>query len=223
MLESHSRGHAGKRDRAACLRSGEAEGALRLLRSHHDNNYAGAVNLNGVGAGPRHQGSPAFLVGGLRERELTFNNSMVLHELYFGNLGGDGRAGSAVQAALSRSYGSFGRWEELFRGVGTSLAGGSGWVVLDFNFQTGQLGTHWSGNHTQIAAYSRPLLVMDMSARLRDRHGAAAASTSTPSSERAVGRGPAPSRARPEGNRCPTGYRLLTKHRESSLRRYPAA
>ena len=137
----------------------------RLLRSHHDNNYAGAVkNLNGVEEELARvtKDTPAFLVGGLRERELTFSNSMVLHELYFGNLGGDGKAGGAVQAALSRSYGSFGRWEELFRAVGTSLAGGSGWVVLDFNFQTGQLGTHWSGNHTQTAAYSRPLLVMDM-------------------------------------------------------------
>src|SRR5262249_13584552 len=53
-------------------------------------------------------------------------------------------------------------FEELFRAVGTSLAGGSGWTVLDHNFQSGQLGIHWSGNHTQNAAYSAPLLVMDM-------------------------------------------------------------
>ena len=95
-------------------------------------------------------------------RELTFNNSMVLHELYFENLGGDGKAGSAVQSALARSFGSFARFKELFRAVGTSLAGGSGWAVLDHNFQTGQLGIHWSGNHTQNAAFSQPLLVMDM-------------------------------------------------------------
>ncbi|MGZ6059507.1 MAG: superoxide dismutase [Myxococcaceae bacterium] len=68
----------------------------------------------------------------------------------------------ASQAAIERGFGSFGRWEELFRAVGMSLAGGSGWVVLDQNFQTGRLGTHWSGNHTQTAAYSEPLLVMDM-------------------------------------------------------------
>ena len=35
-------------------------------------------------------------------------------------------------------------------------------MVLDQNLQTGQLGTHWSGNHTQNAAFSQPLLVMDM-------------------------------------------------------------
>jgi len=137
----------------------------RLLRSHHENNYGGAVkNLNRVEedlAGLA-KDAPAFLVGGLKERELTFSNSMVLHELYFGNLGGDGKASSAVQTAISGSFGSFARWEEQFRAVGMSLAGGSGWVVLDHNFQTGQLRTHWSGNHTQNAAFSQPLLVMDM-------------------------------------------------------------
>ena len=137
----------------------------KLLRSHHENNYGGAVkNLNKVEEDLARltKDSPGYLVGGLKERELTFNNSMVLHELYFGNLGGDGKASSSVQAAIASAFGSFGRWEELFRAVGTSLAGGSGWVVLDHNFQTGQLGTHWSGNHTQNAAFSQPLLVMDM-------------------------------------------------------------
>jgi Fe-Mn family superoxide dismutase len=137
----------------------------KLLRSHHENNYGGAVkNLNKVEEelARVNKDTPGFLVAGLKERELTFNNSMVLHELYFANLGGDGKAGSSVQSALGRSFGSFARFEELFRAVGASLAGGSGWAVLDHNFQTGQLGIHWSGNHTQNAAYSAPLLVMDM-------------------------------------------------------------
>ena len=137
----------------------------RLLRSHHENNYGGAVkNLNKTEEELARvtKDAPAFVVGGLKERELTFNNSMVLHELYFANLGGDGRAGSIVQTAIGGAFGSFARWEEQFRSVGMALAGGSGWVVLDHSFQTGQLGTHWSGNHTQTAAYSEPLLVMDM-------------------------------------------------------------
>jgi len=137
----------------------------KLLRSHHENNYGGAVkNLNKVEEELARvtKDTPAFLAGGLKERELVFNNSMVLHELYFGNLGGDGKPGSAIQAALSRAFGSLARWEELFRLTGMSLAGGSGWVVLDYNFQSRQLRTHWSGNHSQTAASSQPLLVMDM-------------------------------------------------------------
>jgi Fe-Mn family superoxide dismutase len=137
----------------------------RLLRSHHENNYGGAVkNLNKVEEelSRVNKDTPGFLVAGLKERELTFNNSMVLHELYFANLGGGGKAGNAVQTGLARAFGSFARFEELFRAVGTSLAGGSGWAVLDHDFQTGQLGIHWSGNHTQNAAFSAPVLVMDM-------------------------------------------------------------
>ena len=137
----------------------------KLLRSHHENNYGGAVkNLNKVEEELARvtKDTPAFLVGGLKERELVFSNSMVLHEFYFANLGGDGKPGSAIQAALARAFDSFGRWEELFRLTGMSLAGGSGWVVLDYNFQARQLRTHWSGNHSQAAASSQPLLVMDM-------------------------------------------------------------
>jgi Fe-Mn family superoxide dismutase len=137
----------------------------KLIRSHHENNYGAAVkNLNKVEEelGRVTKDTPAFLVGGLRERELTFNNSMVLHEHYFGNLGGDAKASGPIETLVSKTWGSFGRWEEQFRATGAALGGGSGWVLLDFNFQTGDLRTHWSGNHTQTGAFSQPLLVMDM-------------------------------------------------------------
>ena len=106
--------------------------------------------------------TPGFLVSGLRERELTFTNSVILHEYYFGNLGGDGKAGGPVQAALADAFGSLGRWEELFRATGASLGGGSGWTILDWSFHTGSLRTYWSGNHTQALASGTPLLVLDM-------------------------------------------------------------
>ncbi len=50
--------------------------------------------------------TPPFLVAGLKERELTFANSVILHEHYFGNLGGDGRLDGAIEKALSHAYGS---------------------------------------------------------------------------------------------------------------------
>ena len=137
----------------------------RLIVSHHDNNYAGAVkNLNKVEEELSRLGAdtPGFIVAGLKERELTFTNSTILHELYFGNLGGDGRAAGPLQKDLANACGSFARWEEMFRATGMSLAGGSGWTVLDFNFHTGDLRTYWSGNHTQALASGFPLIVMDM-------------------------------------------------------------
>jgi Fe-Mn family superoxide dismutase len=137
----------------------------RLLVSHHENNYGGAVrNLNKVEeelAGIT-KDTPGFVVAGLKERELAFTNSVILHELYFGNLGGGGKPAGAVQGAIGSAFGSFGRWEEIFRATAMSLAGGSGWALLDLGFQTGDLRVYWSGNHTQSLAFGSPLLVLDM-------------------------------------------------------------
>jgi Fe-Mn family superoxide dismutase len=137
----------------------------RLITSHHDNNYAGAVkNLNKVEEelAKVNKDTPGFIVGGLRERELTFANSMILHEAYFGNLGGTDKPSGAIEKALASGFGSLGRWEELFRATAMSLAGGSGWAILDYNFHSGDLRTYWAGNHTQSVASGYPLLVLDM-------------------------------------------------------------
>lgn len=137
----------------------------RLLVSHHENNYGGALkNLNKVEEELQRatNDTPAFVIGGLRERELTFGNSVVLHELYFGNLGGNGRASGAITKAIADAFGGFGRWEEHFRRTGMSLAGGSGWTLLDMNLSTGELRVQWSGGHSQSPANAVPLLVLDM-------------------------------------------------------------
>ncbi|HJU82741.1 MAG TPA: Fe-Mn family superoxide dismutase [Holophagaceae bacterium] len=137
----------------------------KLLVSHHENNYAGAVkNLNKVEAELARLPKDAapFLVSSLRERELNFANSLVLHELYFANLGGGGKPSGGLAAALAEAFGSMGAWEESFRALGSSLGGGSGWTVLALNFHTGQLNLAWAGGHTNAMAFGAPLLVMDM-------------------------------------------------------------
>jgi Fe-Mn family superoxide dismutase len=137
----------------------------RLITSHHENNYGGALkNFNKVQEeiGRTTKDTPGFVVSGLRERELNFGNSVVLHELYFGNLGGNGKADGVISKAISDAFGGFGRWEELFRATGMSLAGGSGWTILDFGLHTGDLRVHWSSGHAVGPASVIPLLVMDM-------------------------------------------------------------
>jgi superoxide dismutase, Fe-Mn family len=137
----------------------------RLIVSHHDNNYAAAVkNLNKVEEqlASVNKDTPGFLVSGLKERELTFTNSRILHEHYFGNLGGSGKPSGAIEKRLAEGYGGIAKWEEHFRAVGQSLGGGSGWTVVAYNFHSGDVRTYWSGNHTQALALGAPLLVMDM-------------------------------------------------------------
>jgi Fe-Mn family superoxide dismutase len=137
----------------------------KLLVSHHDNNYAGAVkNLNHVEADLARidKDTPGYLVAALRERELTFRNSKTLHEAYFANLGGDGKRSGPIEAALAKAYGSSAAWEAQFRATGAGLGGGSGWVVLALELDTADLRTIGVGNHTQALATSVPLFVMDM-------------------------------------------------------------
>jgi superoxide dismutase, Fe-Mn family len=138
----------------------------KLIVSHHDNNYAGAVkNLNKVEDALAKVGpdTPGFTVSGLESAKLKFTNSMILHELYFGNLGGDGKAaGSQTDRVLTQAYGSHARWEELFRALGNSLGGGSGWAILDWDFHARGPRIYWAGDHTNAVAFGAPLLVMDM-------------------------------------------------------------
>jgi superoxide dismutase, Fe-Mn family len=137
----------------------------RLIVSHHENNYGGAVrNLNRTEQelASVTKETPPLIVAALKERELTFANSATLHELYFGNLGGHGRPAGAIAKVVARAYGSFARWEELFRLTGLGLAGGSGWAILAYDFQRNDVRTFWSGNHTQACAFGQPLLVLDM-------------------------------------------------------------
>ena len=137
----------------------------KMMVSHHDNNYVGAVkNLNKVEEqlAVTNKDTPAFVIAGLKERELTFTNSMILHEQYFGNLGGNGKVDGAIQQKLTASHGGYGAWEEHFRAVGQSLGGGSGWAIVDYGLLTGNVRTYWAGGHTQTLAGGLPLLVMDM-------------------------------------------------------------
>jgi Fe-Mn family superoxide dismutase len=137
----------------------------KLLRSHHENNYSGAVkrlNLIEQQIGRLATDAPPYQMGSLKREELIARGSMVLHELYFGNLGGDGKLGGTVGDLIKAEYGSVEAWEHDFRQTGLSLAGGSGWVVLAYDPHTRAVHNYWSWDHAHAAADAAPLLVMDM-------------------------------------------------------------
>lgn len=111
----------------------------KLIRSHYDNNYVGSVRtLNMIetrlAASLSDKEFPAVVYGGLKREEMHRTGSVVLHELYFGALGGDGAAAGDVQKAIAAAFGSFETWDTEFRRTAMSLAGGSGWCVLAWNF-----------------------------------------------------------------------------------------
>jgi superoxide dismutase, Fe-Mn family len=137
----------------------------KLVRSHHENNYTGAVkrlNLIQQQLGALPKDAPPFQTGALKREELIATNSMLLHELYFGNLGGDGKPSGTAADLLKARYGSLEGWEQEFRQTGMSLAGGSGWVVVAWDPHERAAHTHWAFDHTHSLAGGTPLLVLDM-------------------------------------------------------------
>jgi len=143
----------------------------RLLLSHHQNNYSGAVKrLHAIRtelAALDWTSAPGFRVNGLKREELIAANSMGLHELYFASLGGDGNLKPAGKPAgfgvgLKRDFGSFERWSAEFIGLATALGGGSGWALLSWSARENRLINHWAADHTHLLAGATPILALDM-------------------------------------------------------------
>jgi superoxide dismutase, Fe-Mn family len=139
----------------------------RLLRSHWEFNYQGAVRtLNTIeqrlAAAMADPDFPAPAYGGLKREELLRSGSVTLHELYFDALGGNGQSAGDIRTALAAAYGSFEAWEAEFRRTAMSLAGGSGWCVLAYNHHTAALHNYWCWDHSSGPAQSTPLLALDM-------------------------------------------------------------
>ncbi|MFG6441208.1 Fe-Mn family superoxide dismutase [Roseateles sp. LKC17W] len=138
-----------------------------LLRSHHQNNYGGAVKrLNAIRAALA-QASASSLAGfelnGLKREELIATNSMLLHELYFDSLAPEPPAMTPAMAlALTGSFDSVERWREEFVAMGKALGGGSGWVLLSFQPREGTLVNQWAADHTHALASAVPILALDM-------------------------------------------------------------
>lgn len=98
----------------------------------------------------------------LKREELVRTGSVVLHDHYFANLGGDGKPGGTVLDSIKDWFGSYEQWEAEFKRTGNALGGGSGWVILAYNQHTKEIHNYWSWDHMHNAPMSRPLLVLDM-------------------------------------------------------------
>jgi len=138
-----------------------------MLRSHWENNYGGSVKaLNTIrqklsqALGDKEL--PPFVYNDLKREHLMRTGSVVLHELYFENLGGDGSADAQSRKRIGAAFGDFDTWETEFRRIAAGLGGGSGWVLLGYNRHTGLIENYWLADHLHGPTDTVPLLVMDM-------------------------------------------------------------
>jgi superoxide dismutase, Fe-Mn family len=138
----------------------------KILISHYENNYVGAVKrLNAIAAQLMELDfakAPNFLINGLKREELVAMNSMILHEAYFDSLGGGGAARGSLGDAIARDFGSVDRWRAEFSAMGKAEGGGSGWVLLSYSPHDKRLVNQWAADHTNAVAGGRPMIALDM-------------------------------------------------------------
>jgi superoxide dismutase, Fe-Mn family len=125
----------------------------RLLTSHHQNNYGGAVRrLNQIAdsvAALDPATTPGFQLNGLKREELLAWNSMIL-------------PGTTLAQTIERDFGSATRWQAEFTAMGKALGGGSGWVLLTWSARDRRLVNQWAADHSMTLAGATPLLALDM-------------------------------------------------------------
>ena len=146
----------------------------RLLVSHYENNYGGALRrLNAIRArlaALDWARTPAFETNGLKREELIAAGSVILHEIYFDSLGGHGdnpptglaEPPAGLAQALERDFGSVMAWRAEFTTMAKALAGGSGWAILAWSERLGRLVNQWAADHAHGLPGATPILALDM-------------------------------------------------------------
>ena len=140
----------------------------RLLRSHHQNNYGGAVRrLNAIRARAGrdvvrdHAGLRAQWPEARRAGRHQFR--CCLHELYFDSLGGDGQAmAPAMELALQASFGSVERWRDEFVAMGKALAAARAGCCSPSSRATAPWSTSGLRTTRRRSPAACPILALDM-------------------------------------------------------------
>jgi hypothetical protein len=119
----------------ACDPTRIKEMSERLIVSHYENNYGGAVRrLNAIAAQLAELDfatAPVFVINGLKREELIAANSMILHELFFASLGSESEPEGELRDALARDFGSVDRWRAEFSAMGKAQSGRLGMGPAD--------------------------------------------------------------------------------------------
>ena len=138
----------------------------RLIISHYENNYCGAVKrLNLIDEQLlqlEFDKAAGFLINGLKREQLIAMNSMILHELFFDGLGEQSEPRGVLYEAIVRDFESFERWRAEFVAMGKALGGGSGWVLLSWSPRDRKLVNQWAADHCTRSPAAPPILALDM-------------------------------------------------------------
>lgn len=99
-------------------------------------------------------------IGELKRQETFAVNGMKLHEVYFGQLNGDGVPKGKILEMLEKDFGSFDKWKEDM--IATAISA-RGWAILCFDFRDNRLHNYGSDAHNVGAVWGcAPLVALDV-------------------------------------------------------------
>lgn len=88
------------------------------------------------------------------------HNGVVLHELYFANLGPKSQPSAELKAMINRDFGSWGNYVKHLVAVGKSMRG---WAVTCFDLRDGHVRNFGLDTHNQwVPTMAYPILVLDV-------------------------------------------------------------
>ncbi|OGL78026.1 superoxide dismutase [Candidatus Uhrbacteria bacterium RIFCSPHIGHO2_12_FULL_57_11] len=141
--------------------------SVKTMEIHHGKLYAGYVGkrneieekLKSVDLAAANQTYSDLR--SLKVEETFAGNGVVLHEAYFGALGGKGgKPSGALAVAIEKEWGAAEKWEAEFKACGLAVRG---WVVLAYDTNDRRLHNYVGDAHNQGGMWGAiPLLVLDV-------------------------------------------------------------
>ncbi len=139
----------------------------KTVEIHHDKLYAGYVAKRNeveeaiaqADATKANQIYSAYR--GLKEGETFAANGMILHQVHFANLGGNGDpAGTKILAALTATWGS---WDAFVAALTATAMAARGWAILAFDPSDAKLHLYAADAQNQGGVWGcTPLLCLDV-------------------------------------------------------------
>jgi len=139
----------------------------RQITEHYEILYKGYVNTTNeirrkLSQVSRENQNPRYTEFRELKAEETFNlDGVVLHELYFNNLGGIGGPPTGkIRNAIIHNFGSVEKWEEDFK---AAAAASRGWVILGYDYRDKRMHNFLLDAHNVgVVQSSVPLLIIDV-------------------------------------------------------------
>jgi Fe-Mn family superoxide dismutase len=139
----------------------------QVMKWHHDVHYAGYVNKrneieSALESADLGKANANYSFYGELKRKETFNASgMILHELYWDVLGGDGNYNNEeIIKKIEKDFGSFEKWKSDFLACAKAS---TGWAILCYDYSDGKLHNYLCDSHNNGAVWGAvPLLAVDV-------------------------------------------------------------